>query len=505
MGNTSRQTPSADEESQFSVEHLATGLKERSARGAAFTFGSQAFRLVLQLGSSAVLGRLLTPQDYGLIGMISAVTGILSVFGNLGLSSAIVQQPEINHRQMSSLFWLNAALGLALAAVTAALAPGLAWFYHDPRLTEVTIVLGLGFFVSGLGVQHNALLRRKMRFGALSIIEITAGVTGTVTAIWLASKDFGYWALALMPIASAFTVTALSWLVCRWRPGIFFKKSGIRSMVIFGGNLTLFGTLNYFVRNFDNVLIGWRWGAPELGQYARAYNLLLFPISQINAPISNVIVPALSRLQDDPARFRSYYLKGLNLVAYITMPLIVVMAVFSSEIIRVILGPQWSQAGQLFRILAVAAFLQPIANTTGWLFTALNRTAVMARWGLISGPLFVASFAAGLPWRAPGVAIGYAAASWLLTYPCFAMAVKGTPVSMRDVGQAIYRPFTAATILGLAMLAGHSFFAAYGTAWMLAFSGLACAAAISLMLLFSRSLRMDLGGIVNSMRALRGA
>jgi O-antigen/teichoic acid export membrane protein len=502
--NTSlRHSASTTEARHFNVDHLATGLKQRSARGAALTLVSQAIKFIALIGGSAVLGRILTPQDYGLIGMVSAVTGILLIFGNLGLSSAIIQQPEINQRQMSTLFWLNSALGLGLTLLTAAIAPVLAWFYHDYRLAPVAAAFGLGFFIGGLGVQHGALLKRQMRFGILSAVEIATSIVTTATGILLAWFGFGYWSLVIMQLAGVLTASVAAWIACRWRPGWPSRHSGIRAMVAFGSNLTLFGAVNYFARNFDNVLIGWQWGPADLGQYSKAYNLLLFPLAQISTPISNVAVPALSRLQADPVRYRNYYLKGLNLIAYITVPLVIGLAVYSEEIVFVVLGPQWSQAAKIFRILAISAVLQPIGNTTGWLYTSLNRTSTMARWGIISAPCFVASFAIGLPWGAVGVATSYSVVSWPLTYACLVMAIKGTPVSMKDIGDALYRPATIGIVLGASMLACRVFLVRFGMTWMFFISALVCAILLFTIRQCWGSVRADMDGIFATVRMIK--
>ncbi len=500
--STSR-TAAALDTAPFEVSHLAVGLKQRSARGAAVTLISQSLKFLVQLGGTAVMARLVTPQDYGLIGMVSAVTGILLVFGNFGLSSAIIQQPHVNQRQMSTLFWLNTALGLGLTFLVAALAPGLAWFYKDPRLLPVTIYLGLGFLISGLGVQHNALLKRQMRFGTLSAVEISSSVVSTAVGIVFAMLHYGYWSLVIMQLSSSITFSTMSWIACRWRPGLPSRNSGIRSMVVFGGNLTFFNALNYFVRNFDNVLIGWRWGPGILGQYSKAYNLLTFPLSQINGPISNVAVPALSRLQNDPDRYRSYYLKGLKLLAYATMPLIIVLGVYSQEIIYLVLGPQWAPAANLFRILAFAAILQPIGSATGWLFTSLNRADVMARWGLISGPCFVLSFIIGLPWGAAGVATSYSIVGWLLSYTLFKMAVADTPVSLRDVVSAVSCPLAVGIVSGLTMAACRAALPQYGILWRSVFSASAGVFIFFVMRQFSTVLRTDIADIVMTVRAIK--
>jgi len=478
------------------------GLRRTSARGAAVTLAGQAVKLAIQLTSTAVLARLLTPQDFGLIAMTLAVTGFLTVFSDLGLSAATVQREQITHRQISTIFWLNTALGGGITLLTAAIAPVVARFYHDPRLTAITITLGAGFLISGLGVQHRAFLRRQMRFGALTAVEIMAGLASAIVGILLAWLRYGYTSLIVAQLVSVFIGTTAAWVLCDWRPGLPSRHSGIRSMIIFGGNLTVFSVLNYFVRNLDNVLIGWRWGPHALGLYARAYQLLLFPLGQIVSPLGNVAVPALSRLQDDPNRYRSYYLRSINILAYLTIPLTVMFGVFSDEIVSLLLGPQWHSASSIFRILAIASIMQPVASTAGWVYTSLNRTKTMAKWGIISASMILPAFAVGLPWGPTGVATGYCIAESLLIYPCFAMAFRGTPISLTDIWNAIRRPMTVGAIAAFAMLLCRFGFLPLGVPRMLVLSALAAALLCTFLLRFWADTRLDLQRILQDARMI---
>lgn len=265
-------------------------------------------------------------------------------------------------------------MSAAIPGVVAAIAPAIAWFYGEPRLVWITVALPGGFILGGLTVQHQALLRRQMRFGALAGIDIAALASGIAAAIVSAWYGAGCWALVIMHLAMAL-VTALGvWIMCWWIPGRPVRGAGVRPMLAFGGHLKGFNVLNYFNRSLDKVLIGWRWGAPQLGLYAKAYQLLLLPIRQINAPLSSVAIPALSRLQVEPDRYRAYYLRAIKLIALVTMPLIVAMGVLSKELICLVLGGQWSDASGLFTILACAAFLQPVVNSLGWVLVSLSHT-----------------------------------------------------------------------------------------------------------------------------------
>ena len=268
-----------------------------------------------------VLARILTPRDFGLIAMVAAVTRFILVFKDLGLSMATVQKAEINHGQISTLFWINIAISSALMLLTMALAPGVAWFYKEPRLAWVTLALASAFIFGGLTVQHQALLRRQMRFVTLATIDISSMAAGVATGVICGLAGLGYWSLVLMQLVTPITMAAGVWIASGWRPGPPVRRSGVREMLAFGGYLTGFSVVNYFARNLDKILLGRFWGSQSVGIYTKAYFLLLLPLSQVTAPITAVVVPALSRLQNEPKRYRNYYLKAIKLIAYITAPL----------------------------------------------------------------------------------------------------------------------------------------------------------------------------------------
>ncbi|HKQ99578.1 MAG TPA: lipopolysaccharide biosynthesis protein [Pyrinomonadaceae bacterium] len=400
------QSSSDEENRHFRTDHLKDDLGSRTARGGVVTVTSQGIKFFIGMAATVVLARLLTPQDYGLIGMVAVVTGFVSMFKDMGLSVATIQKEEITAEQISTLFWVNVALSVCIMLLTAAISPAVAWFYGEPRLTLITIGFAAGFLFSGLTVQHEALLRRQMRFTALAITEITSFLVGLCVAIPLAWRGAGYWALVANQLAQGLTYAVGVWVVCGWRPGKPVRNSGVRPMLAFGGNLTGFHTINYFARNLDNMLIGLVWGSRQLGLYAKAYQLLLLPIDQINAPIAAVAVPALSRLVDSPERYRRAYLRILEKIAMLTMPGMAFMIMTSDWIVGLLLGPQWMEASRVFALLGIAGLVQ-FANTTGWLFMTQNRAHHMFHWGLRGCTIVIISIVIGLPWGAVGVATSY--------------------------------------------------------------------------------------------------
>jgi len=410
-------TVSLDRDQYFRTDDLREGVAGRAIRGGAFTVGSQASQFVIGLLATMVMARLLTPRDYGLIGMVTVVTGFLTIFKDIGLSRATIQRNVLTHDEASSLFWINGAVGVGIALLTAAIAPVIARFYGEPRLTNITIALACGFLVSGFSVQHQALLRRRMRFGILAANDVFSVTLASVVGITMAFERMSYWAIVGNQLTFTISGAVLAWTVCRWRPSLPKRSTPVREMLAFGGNITGFTVLNYFSRNTDDLLIGRFWGSQQLGLYAKAYQLLLFPLNQINLPIGGVAVPTLSRLVDEPERYRAAFARTLDKIVLITMPLVVFLMVCSDWLIAVVLGSQWVGAANIFMWLAIAGFVQPIGYTTGWLFTSQNRTGELLRWGVMSSILAVGSIAAGVHWGAEGVAKSYGLTSALITTP----------------------------------------------------------------------------------------
>ena len=440
----------SSQERYLLTDHLKNDLKGRSVRGGAITLSAQAIKFCLQMGSTMILARLLTPADFGLIAMVAAFTGFVGMFKDLGLSMATLQRAEITHAQVSTLFWINVAASMLLTAIAAAMAPLVAWFYGEPRLTLITIAIAGTFVFGGLSAQHTALLRRQMRFKILATIEIAALAVGIATAVTMAFLDYFHWALVGLVAATTVANCVLVWVYCEWRPGRPMRRCGVGPMLRFGGDLTGFNVINYFTRNADNILIGAAWGAGPLGIYSKAYGLLLLPLRQINAPLSSVTIPAMSRLQDDPVALSRFYCRAIRLLAYITMPLVIVMAVLANEAVHLVLGSQWHDAAPVFTVLAIFGVIQSISTTTGWVLMALGRTRRMLKWLMIGTPAILVAFAIGLPWGPFGVAVAATTCALLLVVPNMLYAYWKTPITLGNVARAIRAPFVLSmTILGI--------------------------------------------------------
>lgn len=431
----------------FSTVHLKNNLKAQSVKGGLHTISGQAVSFILSIGSNLVLARMLAPENFGLIAMVTAVSGFVTLFADMGLSTSIIQKDQINQKQVSVIFWINAAISLGLAIILFFLAPLLVSFYHEPRLYNITIVMAAGIFIAGLSLQHSALMKRQMRFRTISFIQMGSTAASLATGIILAWQGFGYWALVAINILTPVFTSISLWFLCDWRPHFIFSHN-IKSFLRFGMGMSGFELVNYFARNMDNVLIGKFSGAFILGLYSKAYQLLMLPIVQLRNPLNAVALPALSALQSDRGKFAAYYRRYLFTLAFFSMPVVMFLGVFSDEIILVVLGKQWIEASFLFKLLVVTAFIQPVASSTGLVLISTGRIRRYFRIGLVSSIVIVLGFFIGVQWGAPGVAISFATTSYLLLLPTLIYCFRDTDINLKKFFNEVQYPLLFSLLMG---------------------------------------------------------
>lgn len=410
---------------------------------------SEISEFVLRLISITVLARLLLPEHFGLVSMVMIVTSIAEQFRDLGLSTAAVQQKEISHQQISNLFWINLGISLVLMLGVCSLAPFVAWFYHDNRLVHITLATSLSFLWGGLAIQHQAMLRRQMRFKEIAAIRFASSMASMIVAIALAQKGYAYWSLVWAGVTKSAVAAGGAWVCNPWMPGLPSRGANIGSMLRFGRNLTAFNLVYYFTMSLDQVIIGKCFGQAILGAYRQAYQLVVIPVSQLVSPVQNVAESALCRLQDDPARYRRYYHKLLSALSFASVPLILFLIIYAKEIIGFMLGEKWLAAADAFRILAIAALLRPAASTAGFVMISSGKSGTYLYLGLLKSLALAGFFLIGVSWGPLGVAFGHVAAMYLLLIPNLYYSFRKTPVSVGVFFAAIARPFAAGLLMSM--------------------------------------------------------
>jgi O-antigen/teichoic acid export membrane protein len=438
----------------FSTDHVTRDVKGLFVRGSAVAIGTQGMRLVLNLGSMVVLGRLLAPADFGLVAMAMTMLGFVSLFKDIGLSMAAVQRETLTHEQSSALFWINALLSILLAVFCVVGSPLLVAFFHEPRLFEIVFAGALGLVFSGLAAQHQALLTRQMRFLRLALSQLVPAALGIISAVILAVEGAGYWALVSQLVIAPAATLAISVGLCPWRPARPKSADGLRDMLEFGGGMTGFRLVSYLAQNVDNLLIGRAWGPTELGFYSRAYSLFTLPSQMLTTPVAAAAIPALSRIVNDSRRYRETLHEILGKVVLLNTPGSVYMLVCADWLIEVVLGPQWQASGRIFMAFGAYAIIQPISIACNWAFIAEGKSTELFRIATVNAILFSAICYLCLPWGGFGVALGFLFGGIGLRMPLYVFyASQKTAISIREIARTAGIHLLLGAVLALSLIA----------------------------------------------------
>lgn len=392
----------------------ATDLRSQVVRGFMW-------KLVAQLaywGSWTIVGillaRLLAPAQFGLASMVLVFTAILPLLSDLGLGAALVQRSSVSEADRSTVFWTSVATGCALTAIGIGISGSLASFYHTPAVAPLFAVLSLSFVITSLGATHNALMIREMNFRGVEIREICGAVLGAAAGLAAALQGLGAWSLIIQQLTYRGVSTALLWMFYPWRPRATFSWSSLKSLGGFGANVLGVGVLTQLNRNVDALLIGRFLGPRALGGYNLASNVILLPFNRIATPIQEVLFPAFARLQDEPSRMASMWLRVNQLVAAISFPTLLGLVVVAPDFVEVVLGDRWRSVTPVLQILAWVGLLQSLQRLNPSVLQARDRTRTLLLVTTAMVAAGVASVTIGLWWGTVGVASAYAVSNTVL-------------------------------------------------------------------------------------------
>jgi len=445
---------SASQAEHLRTDHLLHNIGRRAVSGGFATVAAQVAKFVLNFAAAAILARLLSPKEFGLVGMVLGVIGLAGIFNELGLSTATVQRQYITQQQVSNLFWINVAVSGIVSLGSCGLAPLLARFYHDPRVTWIMLSLSLMFLLTGSTVQHRALLVRQMRFPVVAVIEVTSMFVGFTTACLLAWMGFAYWALVAQQLSNALASLVLTWSISKWRPSWPRRSSGVRPLLSFGAHLTVADFLGRLSVNSDTILIGKFFGAVPLGLYTRASVLLARPLEQVFTPINAVMDPVLARLQSEPERYRRTFLRTFDALAMIVFPFAAICLALSKPLVLVILGPKWTGVVPLFSAFALVAISSPLSSVASWLYQSQGRGQDQLRSHAAAGFVTVVAYVVGLMiWGPLGLILSLAVASAAIRLPIvYYIAGRSGPVSTGDLWLGFFSQLPAWGTVYLATL-----------------------------------------------------
>ena len=431
-------------------EQTNQSLGQKSLQGAKWSGISRLVQQGLQTVSVAVLARLLSPGDYGIMAMSGFFVNLLQQLGDLGTGSAIVQREDLSPRLTTSLFWVNVGLGLVGAILIWITAPLVAGYYHETKVIPVLSLLALAFPATGIGIVPQSLLIRHMEYRKLCIAEVGTAVLSTTIAITFAWKGAGVWSLVAGSLTLSIVSNLWMWALSGWHPQWLMDWGEIRSVFRYSFNLTGSVIVNYISRNTGHLIVGRYLGPIALGYYQMAYSLLLYPLQALSSVLGRVVFATFSRMQSDPQRLRSAFLRYLTLLAALNGPVFLGLMVVAGPLVTVFLGAKWLPVVPLITILAPVGVLQAISSPTGQIYLSTGRTDVMFKLGLVTAAIQVVGYVAGVRWGVEGVALCWA----ISTVPVSVLALVVSHRLIDSPLRALWRNLLPVWTCSLAMAAG---------------------------------------------------
>lgn len=384
-----------------------SSIRKKISSGIFYIALSKYSSIVVSIIIGAVLARLLTPAEYGMVAIVSVFLAFFNLLSNFGLAPAIVQNKTLTKDEISSIFSFSILFGLILAIIFYLLAPLIASFYNDNTLINIARLMSFAIIFQSLTAVPYALNIKKLKFKQVGIIKLVVHVISGSVAIILAYKGFSYYALVINSILSGLLTFAFFYFLEPIKISFIIRVKALKKIAQFSTYQFLFQFINYFAINADNFLVGKIFGDSALGFYSKAYQLMTMPVKNLTFVITPVLQPILSEYQNEKKVIYNLYYKMVKLLALIGFPLSVFLFFSGSEIITILYGSQWGQSIPIFKLLALTIGFHIVLSTSGSIFQALNRTDLLFYAGLIGSILTVLGISYGIFIGKTLVSIGY--------------------------------------------------------------------------------------------------
>ncbi|MGF4043245.1 lipopolysaccharide biosynthesis protein [Paenarthrobacter nitroguajacolicus] len=429
---------------------MTSATAQKAARGGLITLVGQGAKMVLLLVNLVVLGRLLTPQDFGLVAMVTAIVGVAELIRDFGITTASIQAPTLSRKQKSNLFLINTGLGLFLAAVSAAASLPIAGLYDDQRLIPITLAISCIFLLNGIQAQYQVEMNRSLRFKALTLTDVVANSLALLAGITAALLGAGYWALVILQVTAALILLISRIAISNWHPGWPGPSGKVKKFLHYGGNLGVAQFINYISANAPGVLIGYAFGPSILGAYSRASQIATIPINQVFGPLTNVALTTLIRLSDDD-HFNRSIVKIQLILGYSAALAFSFVAAFASPLVVILLGHQWGAVVPLLQALCIGTAFQAATFVSYWVFLSKGQTSELLRYNLVTKGIVLALTVAGSFIGVAGAVWGYSL-GLALAWPISLMWMKKTNVPAMQLflgGLRFFLVGACAAILGI--------------------------------------------------------
>jgi PST family polysaccharide transporter len=384
-----------------------TSIRKSLASGIFYTAIAKYSGIVISVLLGAVLARILTPAEFGTVALVMVFAGFFSLLSNFGIGPAVVQHSSLSREDISSIFLFSIFLGVFFALVFFLTAAFIADFYDKPELINITRLLSVSILFNSIQVVPQALLRKALKFKQIGIVTICCQMFSGFVAVALSLKGFSYYALIIQSILSAVISCLIFYCMAPITRFTSIRWTSVKKIIRFSSFDLMFNFINYFSRNSDNLLIGKYFGSVSLGFYDKSYKLMMMPVQNLTFVITPVLMPVLSKFQDDKNVVYNTYLRVVKSLAIIGFPLSVFLFFSANEIIHILYGPGWSDSVPIFRLLALTIGLQIILSSSGSIFQAINRTDLYFYSGALSAVLMIGGILYGIFFNKTLIGIGY--------------------------------------------------------------------------------------------------
>lgn len=441
------QTVKESFEEKYNASHLET-LSEKAKKSAGLSVLAESAAFVIKTGSVLVLARILTPNDFGLVSMVTGFYLLVMNFGVNGFTEYNIQKDHLSYDETNAIFWLHALISIIMALLFALSGPLVARFNRAPELTPVMAVMSIGIVFQMLATHPLALLKRQMEFKCIVINRIIGIFLSTILAIVTALMGFGYWAVVIRQISEIGFIAIGVWLISSWRPGrpknLKLSFTGLRYAIRIYSSFVI----NYLERSLDKVLIGRIQGAEVLGYYDRAYHLSSSPVAQMAAPLNHVGFTTLSKLKDDPVRFRKYYAKAVNILVFGGVWASLIFTLCGQDIMLLLLGEGWEMAGRVTVAFGPGIAAIFINYTVSWLHLSLGNSTRLLRWGAVSLATKISVISVAAFFGAVEVAAGISLVHYMLVLPAVWYAGAPIGIKAKNVVAISWKYFLSGILIG---------------------------------------------------------
>lgn len=424
-------------EKYFADNRPYAGLGRKSLRSGVAVVAARGINIFVQFASTILLARVLGPSDFGLFAMIVAFVGLAPMLIDFGTTEASAQKTRITREEISTLFWFNTAIGIALAILLCAGSGLVAAFFGEPSLKAIAIVMSVTFVLTALSTQYYALMRRAMCFRQIAMIDVTSNVVGSIIGVAMALTGWGYWSLVAKAIVTPGLSAVGLWMSCPWVPGRPRFSKDVKELIGFGTGVTGFTVTDYIAKSADRFAIGYFYGAGPLGYFQNAYTIYGNLLSIMTEPLHNIAVSGLSKLRNNTEDLKRSWATALSALSFYSAPAFAVLAVTGQDVVVLLLGQKWAPAGPLLCIFAVKGIAHCVERTLGWTHVAAGRSDRWMWWGCFSAVCQIVALIAGLPLGVIGIATAYTIVMFLLFIPTLVYAGQPFGIGIRDVLQTV--------------------------------------------------------------------